>query len=280
MCQCGCLVSVYGREIGDAMRRIVGFGAALLVLAAGLVAALPASAASPSDWYLSVGPSCGNNFLAKEPWCGPMLVVRDPQMHLDDEMSWPTNSLTGSSGPVPLQMSSRAYDTGSWYKFPPADDYQGPAYYNYTPSGLPAGDYTYKLTIDISGQWTCSAYNPKGCSWLHGDKLRYEWHFTWDGTSTITVAPTWQLIVQPQRICGTKGCAAVITYGANVPLLTPVKLQRKTAGKAWKTIQTDKVLDYSGFFFDESARRGTTYQYRLMTTDPSQQVSKPAKLKF
>lgn len=253
---------------------------ALLVLFSGLLWGAPAaSAASPQDWYLTVGPSCGSNFLAKEPWCGPMLVVRDPSLPTEDRLKWPSNSLTGPNGPVPLQLDSRAYDT-YWGGFPPATDYRGQAYYNYTPSGLAPGRYTYALTVDISGEWSCSKYNREGCTWLESDRLKYEWTFDWDGTTAVTVAPTWRLVVVPKKLCGKKGCAAVVAYGANVSMLTPIEIQRRSGKGDWKTIETDKVVGYSGWIFDDSAKPGTTYQYRLKTTDPSQQVSRGVRLRF
>lgn len=209
-----------------------------------------------------------------------MLLVRDATFKASDQLAWPTHSLTGPTGPVPLQLESRPYDTEYWAALPPATDYRGPALYAYTPTGTPPGRYTYNVTVDVRGQWSCSKYNRDVCSWLEGDKVRYEWVFDWDGQTTVTVAPSWRLGVDTSEICGSKGCAAIIAYAANVPLLTQIEIQRKSQGKPWRTIQKDKVVGYSGWIFDESAKPGVTYQYRIVTTDPSRQVSKAAKLKL
>lgn len=255
---------------------------ALLITGSGWLAAAPvAHAVSPTDWYLSVGPYCNGGILDVESWCGPQLVARNPASRLTDRLSVATNSLTGPNGPVPLRISS-AFTTGEygWSKRPPATDYVGSAYYNQTPTGLPPGEYTYSLSVDVFGQWKCSVYDPDGCSWLKGDKIRYDWSFTWDGSSTTLVAPTWTLVVKPTRVCGTKGCATVVAYGANVPLLAPMTLQRRSAGTPWKTVDTTKTIDYGGWFYDKSAKKGKTYQYRIVTSDPTPQMSKPVKFKL
>ena len=264
------------------MKRSIGM-VVMLLTGSGLLAAAPvAHAASPTDWYLSVGPWCTGGIFDAEPWCGPQLVAHDPDFRFTDRLRWATNSLTGPNGPVPLELGDRAGESGKygWGKLPPATDYIGSAYYNATPTGLPPGEYTYSLTVDIAGQWECSKYDPNGCSWLKKDKIRYDWTFMWDGVSTTLVAPTWTLVVNPTRICGKKGCASVVTYAANVPMLAPIKLQRRTGSGPWRTIDTTKTIGYGGWFYDESAKKGTTYRYRIMTADPSPQVSKPVKFRL
>lgn len=61
-------------------------------------------------------------------------------------------------------------------------------------STLPAGRYEFAATVSTPGEWSCSRYNPDGCSWLSGGTKKYDWRFAYDGHSMSTfneyVAPS------------------------------------------------------------------------------------------
>lgn len=55
---------------------------------------------------------------------------------------------------------------------------------------LAAGNYTLTLTDTTLGHWSCSVYNPDGCSWVDEWSTTYVWKFHWPGGGTITVPRT------------------------------------------------------------------------------------------
>lgn len=44
--------------------------------------------------------------------------------------------------------------------------------------------YQYRLTIKTVAHWSCSVYNPSGCTWIKADTFVNQWRFTWNGSTT------------------------------------------------------------------------------------------------
>lgn len=52
---------------------------------------------------------------------------------------------------------------------------------------LAAGRYQVDLTFETLGHWSCSQYNPDGCSWIEGGTERHRWAFVYAPGKTVKV---------------------------------------------------------------------------------------------
>lgn len=53
---------------------------------------------------------------------------------------------------------------------------------------LPGGTYSLVVTVEQWGHWSCSQYNPSGCSWIDAWTERGEWRFKYVAGSRLAVA--------------------------------------------------------------------------------------------
>jgi hypothetical protein len=63
--------------------------------------------------------------------------------------------------------------------------YAGPSVEQIAPTTLAHGTYRYSVDISTVGRWSCSVYDPNGCTWIDSYRQSRTYIFSWNGTKTI-----------------------------------------------------------------------------------------------
>ena len=229
---------------------------ASVVVVGGLVLPGSPAAAAEGDWLLTASTESVCVYDFEDPaWCGPELSVQVPYLLTSDDLYSATFTITGPSGPVATK-SSRAF-----YRETPRPS----RFTTSTPTGLPAGTYRVSFDLSVSGRWSCSVYNPSGCSWRGGISASYDYDVPWGG-APVTVQPTWQLRAKvTDRQC-VKTCVVEVTARTNIPEFTyQGRLERK-AGKKWvKASKWEDMYDDNLMFARKQPKGKNKYRIVVRT---------------
>lgn len=264
---------------------VVALGALVIGL---LAPAAPAQAlATPeNEWLTTVGNDCFTNVDGGQT-CRTKFITRTRVYIPRDQTVFISGTLTGDFGTRDVFPKLDA-----WRNQPPAEDYDGLSFNtNILLNGLDSdalapGTYTYQLRVDYPQQWSCSRFNPDGCSFVGGENYVYTYTFAFDGVTPIVVAPQWRAELTSAKKDNTfTGPEVDLYYRTNAPRGTQVLIQRKDPGKKWKTVRRVQVPEFDlglgDFFTDKNPKRGVTYRYRLVfKTAGGDTVSNERKVRF
>lgn len=156
------------------MRRIVL--AALLALVA--LAAAPGAPASAK--MLSTALKVAPNYWCANPMdgetCATEFTANLGGMWVNEATTGTAHVHSLSTGEtVVLEFGSDVY----------VDRYGDPTTFDAT-AELASGRYEVTLVVDTPGEWSCSQYNPDGCTWLSGDHQRFDWRFVYSADATAS----------------------------------------------------------------------------------------------
>lgn len=84
-----------------------------------------------------------------------------------------------------MDLASGAHVPIDYDEYPVASDTLTPIPID-TYGMLPTGRYALALTLETSGKWDCSVYDPDVCRWYDGETDHLAWRFVYDGGSTST----------------------------------------------------------------------------------------------
>jgi hypothetical protein len=160
---------------------------AVLVFVFGLVptSSVNANWETIGDTRLVVEPGiCEMYKYQNKAFCGPELTVRVPPLLTKGDGVTVSVSLAGPSGHIALEYGNVA-TISNGISFTDRDYWQSKSQTS-TPTDLPFGPYTFRWEYFRRGQWTCSKYNPNGCSWSSDQRETYTYAFDWQGVKLET----------------------------------------------------------------------------------------------
>lgn len=131
----------------------------------------------------------------------------DPWLHLDPTLMLPLEVMDFSTG-TSLRVSGFevSFDRDESYvvekpQLSPAATVTGwDGEYFTNPQLVTGTTYTMTLQVDAPGHWSCSVYNPKGCSWRTATTDVMVWRFTPSGQSGVIQQATkvsWDRLYRP-----------------------------------------------------------------------------------
>jgi len=209
-----------------------------------------------------------------------MYVPRDRSLFLDAYLDGPT-------GRQDLLLKHDA-----WVNQAPAGDYYGLSFYSEVrlpdEVTMPAGDYTYAISINYPEQWTCSQFYSDVCRQVGGVTRQFTYDFTFDGETALMTPPNWVLNVSNARIAKNYFGERLprIRVSSNMTAGLPILLQRKTKTSKYKTVVRAKMDSgstpfQSAFIYDKRMPKSGSYTYRVVVQTPfGDVVSNPAKLRI
>lgn len=260
-----------------------------------VITAQPSSALNTpqENWLTTIGNACFNNGEGGET-CRTSLYTRTEFSQRSDNQTtiYFNGSLEGPNGPLFVSPKLDA-----WSNREPVADYEGfvliSSHYGIgqPTQPLPAGIYTYTVSINYPKQWVCSKFDANGCSYRGGEFYSHTYVFDFDGTSTITVPPIWagkSLKVKqstdwlaPKKY-GDK--QVMFRFDSNANPGSKVSLQQRVSKNEFKTIGTGKIFARNTPFgsttvYSKGApRKGAQFYRVLIETTGGDTVTRPLKL--